>query len=303
MTRCVAAVVLAALCSLSCDRTVPRHGADPIGVILADLDPKLAPLVAQRDSMIAMLRRDSGTVRADSEFMLVRKSFGAAAAAAAKTFNDAAFQAIVLPDSFGTRPTHRRSDGLPWDATTGATADSVVAYLEAYGIWTHRGEGDAYFDASETALLRWVGPLLTPPTQAFLRFASLEEEHPPADDASLMISWDELGERLARTERLLAMYPEAVVHDLIRQRYHWYLRFYLRGADNSGVFKGRSRRIEPIVRASYERYVAKHGATTSGRLLRGYLDVLRANDYRDGAEVVEFVRARSGLPEVYLPRR
>lgn len=297
-------VLLLFMLAHACGRVSPRHGADATGAVLTGLDPKLAPLAQSRDSMVRAIHADSGTARADSTFIQFRKSFGAAVAAAVKTFNSPSFEALVVNSGWhADMPSdHRRLDGLPTDSAS-VMADSIVAYLNAFGIWTERSEGLAAFDMSETALLRSVGSFLTPPSQAFLRLAAHEQDHPSAEDASLMISWDQLGDLVARTERISTLHPIAPVRDLVAERYNWYLRFYLFGADNSEVFQRQSREIDPRVRESYERYVAKYRSTASGRLIEGYLDALRANDYRYGAPVAAFVRAHTSLPDrVIRPR-
>jgi hypothetical protein len=255
----------------------------------------LAPIAAFRDSMQIALRSDSGAVRADSLFMRYRGSLEELVRVLGKMLEDSSFHTVVYPRELRI--------GLPLDSLGAVTADSVIRFLSLRGIWTYRGEGGAHFYLDESALQNTFGRFLTEEAQGYLHLTTLEQTSPTGADASLMISWDELAERLARTDRFLAMYPDAVAHDLVRIRYLWYLRWYLRGSDNTSVFVHGSRVLEPRVRQSYERYIVKYGATLSGELIRGYLEVLRANDYRDGDIAVEYLRKKSGLSNHDLPRR
>jgi hypothetical protein len=257
--------------------------------------------------MAPALRRDSGSVRADSAFLRLRTSFVEAVRTAAKTFDDSAFQILVWPEGARgwQRANYQRRLGLPLDPIDNATADSVIGFLKARGIWAARGEGRTYFSVSEPALLTSLGRFLTPPMQEYLGLLALEQANPTGADASLLISWDELAERVARTDRFPALYPDAVARDLVRVQHLGYLRWYLRGADNTEVFRRGTRELEAHVRENYERYAATHGSMPSGQLVRAYLEVLRANNYRDGLPVVEFLRKNSGLSdhELPLPRR
>ncbi len=306
---------MAAGSALACNRNEPTNAKPQIGdsqapapvtapvpaqtdsltTLLARLESTLAPLVARRDAKATELRRDSGTARADSAFLRFRASLVGSVRAAMQAFNDSSLQFFVWPEYYR----HLRA---PADSIDHERADSVIRYLRSRGIWTWLGELGAHFRMSERVLLTSWGPFLTQPTQEYLRLLALKQTRPTGADGSFMISWDELADRVASTDRFLAMYPDALVRDSVGARQLNYLRWYVLGSSTSNVFRRGSRTPAREVRSSYERYAALHGSIATGQLIREYLDVLRANDYRYNARVVEFLRQKSGLAAHHLPR-
>lgn len=279
----------------------PPGQADSLSSVIAGLEPKLAPISAMLDSMVGVLRPDSGTIRADSAFQRFRERFDDLVRATASTFfADSALQVAVYPDGAAAQSiaARRRKLGMPVDTldiADSAIADSLVAFLNNRAIWTAFEEGQAYFVASESSLLRRLGRFLTPATQEYLRLATLEQTRPTASDASVMISWDELSERLAWTDRLLKTYPDAAASDELKRWYLGYLGLYVRGTDNTKLFPGGSRVLDSEVRQSYERYIHKYRSTQSGEFIRAYLEILRRNAYRYTADAAEYLRRQGGL--------
>lgn len=262
---------------------------DSLASLLRKLEPKVAPLAGSIDSMVGVLRADSGTVRADSAFMRVRESLRALVRAI-RPYDDTAFQAMALPEGVFDRQRRRQ---LPPAASAIAASDSLTRYLDSHGIWVYRAEGSAYMDLNEATLFRRLGPFLTESMQEYQRILIDEQARPTGEDASLMIAWDRLGERLARTDLFLATYPEAAARAEVRRLYDAYLRWYVLGSENTKAFDWRTRVLELEVHRSYERYAANHGSTTSGRIIRGYLELLRRNRFRYGDAVRKYILANT----------
>jgi hypothetical protein len=180
-------------------------------------------------------------------------------------------------------------------------ADSLMGLLDSVAIYTRHAEGSPWFQVSDSTLLRWMGAYLTPATYRFVTLSALEQREPVGADASLQITWDQLGDRLARVDSLVSTAPTAPFVDRAQTLYLHLLRWYVRGADNTPAFDRRTRQLTPALRVSYERYLSRHGGTRAGDLIRGYLDVLRASGFVENAAVVEYLRTHSGLPEHSLP--
>jgi len=259
---------------------------DSLASLLRQLDPKIAPVEATIDSMVGVLRVDSGTTRADSAFLRARKTLEDLVWGM-RVYEDSAFQNTAYP--------HRRTlfRALP-TARELAIADSLARRLNERGIWVYLAEGDAYVAVSEPTLFRRLGRFLTEPMREYQRILMDEQAWPTADDASLMISWDKLGERLASTDRFLAAHPGAVARDGVKGLYDRYLSLYLLGTDNTKAFDRRTRVLEFDVHRSYERYVVDHGSTTSGKVVRDYLDLLRRNQFRYGDHARKYLLSNTG---------
>lgn len=270
-----------------------RFNYDSLAALVARLEPLLMPLVRARDSMVNVIRAESATLRADSAYWRFRSSLSSRVESARRTFDGPAFQVVVNSDGAAFQQRNRRI-GLPpfdrADALDKLIADSIRRVLRAHGIWMYIGEGDAYFEMDETALMRTFGPFLTAAGREASRLITLEQATPTAEDASIQVSTEKLSERVATTDVFLEKYPDALGSDQIRERHRIYLGLYLRGSDNSEAFHRRTGILLPELRQSLERYVAKYGTTSSGQIVAKYLAVLKANNYVRNAAVQEFLR-------------
>jgi hypothetical protein len=254
---------------------------DSIGRLFADLDARIRPLVASRDSAVAAIRRDSGTRRADSAFAVFRGQF----ALRAESLGTAIYQ---------NQPLQRwiwRVSAEGWTDLDSASADSLRRFLAARGLRAEFSEGNAYASENTAAM----GPLferyLSPAMRNFLAIRRAEEDEGYSEDAGLLISWDQLAERIARWERFLDANPGFQLAGEGRYRYDNYLAVYLTGMDNSRVFEYPRETLDPRVRASYERFLTRHAESGTARIVRGYLDVLGRNGWRAEPDVVAFLKA------------
>lgn len=272
--------------------SVDTADVDSLALLLRKLEPKVAPVTATIDSMVGVLRVDSGTIRADSAFMRARNTLEQLVRKI-RTYDDSAFQGIAFP----VGPRRGREPPAPRDL---ARRDSLERNLEARGIWVYRAEGDAYLAVSESTLFRRLGRFLTEAMQQYQRILIEEQASPTGEDASLMISWDDLGGRLARTDRFLTTYPDAAARDEVKSLYDAYLRWYMLASDNTRTFDRRTRVLDLEVHRSYERYASDHASTQSGRIIRGYLEVLRRNGFRYGDAVRKYILATTDWSHVPL---
>ena len=270
---------------------------DSLALFLRDLEPKLAPVVARLAALPAILKPDSGTARADSLFLRERADLEKSVAEVARTINTEDFQEVVYPGGAAWQK-RRRGSNEPWepDAAALSFADSVKAFAERRGVHLANAEGDVYFQSSMSAQLDAARPYVTPSMQTYLELARDEQLRPTGGDASLIIGWDELGKRVARLEQFELTYPGAVAFKLGHDLFIYNLRWYLRGADNTPAFNRDTKVLEPELRRSYNAYMANNPNTPTTILLRGYLDVLQKNGYKDSEAALQYLREKSPLP-------
>ena len=210
-----------------------------------------------------------------------------------RAFNTGDFQELVYPDGSAAQRRRRRS-GVMWmeaSASERMLADTVVAYLETKGVKANRGEGDMYFEGDEATLARAIGPHLSPAGRDLAQLLVREQRSPTGADASILLTWDELAERVAQSERFVTMNPSAPGRQEIAQWHRNYLRLFLAGSDNTEVFHRRTGVLDPEVRSRLERYVLSNGGTESGRTVSQYLDLLKKTGYKRTAAVTSFLRA------------
>jgi hypothetical protein len=279
------------------DATLPvteqaREFADRVSAALVPVDSALAALPD-------LLRPHAATPTADSILIEFLQDFERTVLLAGRTFDDTLFQRLVWAEGFqGDR--WRREQlrrGVAVDSLAAAVAAAEIRlFLLQHGVWSAQGEGRTYLQPHWNRVLLAASPSITPSAREYLRMSVREQTTPTGGDGGVGIPWDSLALRLSDADRILAAYPDAVVGVLVSERRIWYLRAYLTGWDNTPVFGLGNRTLRPEVLQSYERYVATHGATVSGRVVAEYLDVVRASGYQRTAAVLEFLRERSGIP-------
>lgn len=253
---------------------------DTIARLFADLDARIRPLVVSRDSALAALRRDSGTGRADSGFARFRGEL----ALRAESVGTAILENRTLQRWIWRQNAER------YTALDSASADSLRRFLAVRSLRAEFSEGMAYASENTEALAGLFERYLSAAMRRFLDIRRAEEEEGYTEDAGLLISWDQLAERIARWERFIDANSG---FQLLGEGRYWhdnYLAAYLTGMDNSRVFESPAETLSPRVRASYERFVARHAGTRAARIVSGYLEVLGRNGWRAEPEVVQFLK-------------
>ena len=277
--------------------TAPRNNA--LDSLLASLTPKFAPLAASRDSLAIFIARDSATSRADSAVTRFRESGTELLKTIVQAFDDTAFQRVIYPADSALRLRLRQSDDtarfVPPDF---ASADSLIHFLNARGVWPFRDEGATYYALSESDLLFTFGPFVRASMRANLRLEATEQSRPAVEDARLRISLDELGERLAEADSLTTQYRASQSFQQIDWRRASYLYLMLNGVERTPAFAS-SGELRTSLRQALERYATRYVATPSGKVVRDYLALLRASNFRDAPAVAEF---RERIRDAASPR-
>ncbi|MBM4310208.1 MAG: hypothetical protein FJ119_04580 [Deltaproteobacteria bacterium] len=121
--------------------------------------------------------------------------------------------------------------------------------------------------------------ILTRPFKKYLRIRADEIQQGFARDAGLLISWDQLGERIAMWEQFLRTYPGFVAKDEIRDRLDVYVRTFVTGMDNSRINNFNSKKLRPDVRAAYEVFIRENRDSAYYTLVRDYYEMLKRKQF------------------------
>lgn len=78
---------------------------------------------------------------------------------------------------------------------------------------------------------------VTPDYEAYISQTDKESESNYAADAGLIISWEQLGDRLIFWENFMNKYPESRLIKTVKQDYNDYLSDYLLGMDNTPTYE------------------------------------------------------------------
>ena len=271
-----------------------RAQRDSVGEARRTIEYALAPLDASRRDIRRRLAAERGTPGADSSFWAWYGGYRVLVDSL--TRNLQAEFIIVQVDPLGAagqQLLRRRRRPIPEreSARQRAVMDTLRALIEAHGAHADDAEGEVDYAPGETTIRSEMAPFLGDLSRRVLELLVLEQAKPVGADAAVAISWDDLGDRLARADDLLSRRPLATADTLVRDFYHSYLSAYLGAWDNTPGFDQRPpHELLPALRASYAKYVRTHRDTRSGETIRAYVELLEAHGWKRDASVDEFVR-------------
>lgn len=163
--------------------------------------------------------------------------------------------------------------------------------LKDNGYSLYQAEGDFYIEPDPAFLIKRFEKHISEPLAEFLKLKAIEVEKHFAADAALIITWDELSDRIAGWEAYIARYPEAPEAAQAREDYYRrYMFFYLNGIDNTGLYDYHTGILKDDVKKSYERYMEKYKDTQSSIVVKGFYNELKKNGFKRTDQVLEYVR-------------
>ena len=119
-----------------------------------------------------------------------------------------------------------------------------------------------------------------------------------AEDAGLLIGWDDLRQRIGRWETFARAHPALPeTRDIVRPEVVRLVAFYVIGVDNTRAYDERSRspggtlRIDPQLMASYERFLIENRGSAYYKVIEGIVTRLRASRGALTRELIDFLRA------------
>jgi hypothetical protein len=205
---------------------------------------------------------------------------------ATTAFDDSVVQRLIYPADSAARA--RLKEPVKFVPPDFSVADSLRRFLDARGVWSFRDEGATYYTLSEATMLRVFGPYVREGLRSYMRLEALEQARPAAVDAALAISLDDVADRLAVADSVADRFRGTIAWQQIDWRRAAYLSLMLNGTDNSPAFHINSKELRAEFRASLERLANRRGVAISGRVVREYLALLRANGFKDEPAVSEF---------------
>jgi hypothetical protein len=203
------------------------------------------------------------------------------------------------------------------DASRPAVAE--LARFRACGIWFSYGEGDWYAAPDPTFVTDIAGRLPLGELAEWVTFWAAETPQRIADDASLVIGWDDLRQRIARWETFGRAHPELPETQVeVLPHVANLVAIYVFGIDNSRAYDerfgttpsydvrvgaappndpraGRARdwtiRVDPQLKASYDRFLVKNRDSAYYRVIDGIVTRLQTSGGAPTRELVDFLEA------------
>lgn len=163
------------------------------------------------------------------------------------------------------------------------------------------GEGEMEARTERYYYYRIFQPYLTPETERFARLLADNDTQFFAD-AGLCVSLDELYRRCLAWERFLSDYPRSGYRPQIQEQYSFYMQNLLFcTADNTPTFDrfrdgGGNPRIYDYTLDEIRALVRDGDTSRTQQIIRHYLDLLAAQDYRYSESLERSVSALYALP-------
>src|SRR5699024_9859039 len=119
----------------------------------------------------------------------------------------------------------------------------------------------------------------------YIEIKNIEEENPFLIGTSLVITWDELGDRIIAVEEYLRKYPDTVKIEDMLKLYGDYLLIYLQGVKDTQNYDYDTKVVYDDVIASYKKLVSENKNSITKDIVEKYLEVLEENENKMNEEV------------------
>jgi hypothetical protein len=148
------------------------------------------------------------------------------------------------------------------------------AYDNHYKLISREGQVEAVIDYSS---LKEYQEKVTDEWKEYIDIMAIESDEPPFNDGALVITFDELAERILRIENYLNRYISGPRQDQLLELYENRLTAYYKGLPNTPIAAYDSGEILDNVYKSYESTAANDGYVTSS-MIGEYRIAIRDND-------------------------
>jgi hypothetical protein len=173
-------------------------------------------------------------------------------------------------------------------------AAELLSGYRASGIAFDWNEGSWYVRVDPDFLLATAARLPLGELADWVRFWAAEEPQVVAEDASLMVGWDDVRLRLARWERFGRAHPElpeteAEVIPHVRQL----LALYVFGTSNTPAYNPS---IDPNLKASYDRFLVENRDSNFYTVVQGIVERVTRSSGRATPDLVSFLTSQLRHP-------
>lgn len=161
--------------------------------------------------------------------------------------------------------------------------------LNENGMVMLQSEGSFYIDEHHNYLYDAFSPYVSEPIKKLLDLRKEEMKKGFSDDAMLLISFKEVGERVRNWEKLIEESRELKLQQEAKGYYNLYLSVFLTGLANSPVFDPQTNLLLPEVKQVYEDYIKTNGESKSGQIVSNYYSLLKKNNFKKTDEAENFI--------------
>lgn len=125
--------------------------------------------------------------------------------------------------------------------------------------------------------------------KAYIKIMALRYNNPSAVDASIVITPEEMENRIMQMESYIKSFNQEQRKEMITEMYLGEMMLYMSGSDNSPVFDFDTGVMDPEMFKVFENAVAKYKDAVFGKVLSKYVEVLKAEGFTNTDNVQNFI--------------
>jgi hypothetical protein len=183
--------------------------------------------------------------------------------------------------------------------------DAFKDNLKQAGLDLCMTEGIYYFDVIYDFFYSSFKDRVSPGLAEYLNIRKDELKEGFSEDAGMIISFDELYNRIKRWDNYIRSYPNSITIVDAKNYYQTYLETLLTGMDNSRIFDMENNTLNPEIKALYEKAIKEDSTSDSGSTISAYYKFLAKHNfaYNDSISVFLESRGLSTMIAVQPPTR
>lgn len=135
-----------------------------------------------------------------------------------------------------------------------------------------------FYPVIDYAKLKTYKDHITEEWKDYLAIQSLDSEERPMSDGALNISFDELADRILKTEGYLNQYIDSQRQSEMLENYEYKINAYLKGLPSTSIMDVVTGEIKEEVLSSYQKTSNMENYMTS-HMVYEYLEAIKANEY------------------------
>jgi len=162
--------------------------------------------------------------------------------------------------------------------------------LDMCGLTLLVSEGDYYVDARYDYFSELFKDRVSPALNDFLQIRRKELKEGFSEDAGLLISFNQLYDRVVTWENFNTKYPDFFDKTDSQFYYKSYLSTLITGLDNSQPFDDKTGELIPELKRLYQKIISRDDSLNSTRVIRDYYGFLKASDFKEPKNLDKFLK-------------
>lgn len=157
-----------------------------------------------------------------------------------------------------------------------------------------------WYLTSDPDFLKEAASVTTGDFKEYLRFNAEECKQRIAEDAGILIPWDELRKKIIREEDFAIQHPSLPeVEKELKGSISWMMNVYLAGIENSSI-DNYGVQLTPEVKNSYETYLKENTSSQYYNVVKDVYAIWTKNSFKTSRELVDYLKEKGHGQFTYM---